>query len=129
MPHMTSPLILVVCGAVLAGVLGSLFITISLSVDAWETLTYDLSVLSRYENANASSEYTCTVASSDSDFTEFKQTKQVVASNGSQTSQVYNFYLFNTYSGVWRMCDSLTGKKLRSNLLFIITSLEYHYFC
>ncbi|XP_052784288.1 uncharacterized protein LOC128220072 [Mya arenaria] len=107
---MTSPLILVVCGAVLAGVLGSLFITISLSVDSWETITYDQDSLSTYLNANASSEYSCTLATSDTDFSVMEQTQKVISSNGTQTSQVYKFYLFNTYSGVWRMCDALSDE-------------------
>lgn len=107
---MTSPLILLVCGAVLSGVLGSLFIIVSLSVDYWEIFTYDSSVLSRYSTVNASSEYYCTLAASHTDYSTLEHTVTQVDSNGTKTSQVTPYYLFESFSGVWRICDLLSGK-------------------
>ncbi|KAH3872956.1 uncharacterized protein LOC127868896 [Dreissena polymorpha] len=105
---MTSSLMLFVCGAVLAGVLGSLFITISVSVDSWETVTYVLTSLAKYSDINASSEYFCTLASSDGDFSILQRRTYVGLSNGSQTTQVDKFFLFDTYYGPWKKCDMLS---------------------
>ena len=107
---MASPLILLVCGAVVSGVVGSLFIIVSLSVDNWETFTYDTGVLAKYSNVNASSEFFCTVASSNTDYSNLVHTQTKVDTNGSKTQEVTSYFLFESYSGVWRICDILSGK-------------------
>ncbi|KAL4240470.1 hypothetical protein ACF0H5_001262 [Mactra antiquata] len=101
---MTSPLILLVCGAVLSGVIGSLFIIIALAVDSWQDVTYDISKLAKYTSANASSEYQTTLASSDYDYS----TLIYSVSNGTATISQTTFYLYPFYSGVWKRCDQLT---------------------
>lgn len=106
---MTSPLILLVCGAVLCGVVGSLFIIVSLSVDYWETFSYNQGSLAKYSKVNASTEYFCTLGSSNTDYNILEQTTTSVDSNGTKTSEVTSFYLFESFSGVWRICDTLSG--------------------
>ena len=107
---MASPLVILVSSAVAVGVLGSLFIIIALSVDAWEEMSFDSSVLAKYSVANASEVYTATLASSETDFAILNESERSIDSNGSVTTQVKSFYLFPSYTGVWRICDSLSGK-------------------
>lgn len=108
---MTSPLILLVFGAVISGVLGSLFIIISLAVDSWEEVTFSTDVLSKYQTNN--SEYYCVVATSSSNFSLLRHNKTEIK-NGNLTSSFQYYYLYSTYSGVWRMCDTLSGNLFQS---------------
>ncbi|XP_045214417.2 uncharacterized protein LOC123564716 [Mercenaria mercenaria] len=103
---MTSPLILLVFGAVISGVLGSLFIIISLAVDSWEEVTFNTDTLSKYQVNN--SEYYCVVASSSSNYSILRHNTTEIK-NGNLTSSFQYYYLYSTYSGVWRMCDNLSA--------------------
>lgn len=103
---MTSPLILLVLGAVTSGVVGSLFIIISLAVDNWEEVTFDTDILSKYQTNN--SEYYCVVATSPNSYSLLRHNKTEVK-NGNVTSSFEYYYLFSSFSGVWRMCDNLSA--------------------
>ena len=106
---MASPLIILISHAIAVALLGSLFIIISLSVDAWETITFDTSLLARYSVANASNEYFATLASSDSDYSTLEKSEISVDANGTVLTTIKPYYLYNNYVGVWRICDTLSG--------------------
>ena len=116
--NMPSPLLILVLCAVITGLIGSLFIIIPLAVDSWQYVSFDNNVLAPYSVVNASTEYFVTLASSEEDFTTLIHYEQVVGSDGSVTQQNTSYYLYYTYTGVWRMCDKLSGKKMR--VLFYI---------
>ena len=108
-PTMASPLVILVSCAVGVGVIGSLFIIIALSVDAWEELSFDSSVLARYSVVNASEDYFASLAPSSTDFTTLNKSERSIDANGTVTTQVKSYYLYSSYTGVWRMCDTLSG--------------------
>ena len=105
-----SPLIILVAHATVVALIGSLFIIVSLSVDAWEEITFDTSVLAQYAVANASNEYFATLASSESEYSTLEKSEISVDVNGTVTTTVKPYYLYNNYVGVWRICDTLSGK-------------------
>ena len=115
---MPSPLLILVLCAVVTGLIGSLFIIIPLAVDSWEYVSFDNSVLAPYSVVNASSEYFVTLAASDEDFSTLRYFEQVVDTNGTVVQQNTSYFLFYTYTGVWRMCDKLSGKENKVRLLF-----------
>lgn len=106
---MTSPLIIVVIGAIVAGAIGSLFIIIALAVDSWEYVSFNYGELSKYPSGtgNTSSEYLYTPASSATDYSVLVH-NVTVANNGTLSSNMKSYYLYSTYNGVWRMCDTLS---------------------
>lgn len=106
---MTSPLVILVSCAVAVGVVGSLFIIISLSVDAWEDMSFDSSVLAPYSVVNASEDYFVTLASSDSDYATLEKSERSIDANGTVTTSVKPYYLYSSYTGVWRICDTLSA--------------------
>ena len=109
---MTSPLVILVSCAVAVGVVGSLFIIISLSVDAWEDMSFDSSVLAPYSVVNASEDYFVTLASSDSDYATLEKSERSIDANGTVTTSVKPYYLYSSYTGVWRICDTLSGRSI-----------------
>ncbi|XP_069123515.1 uncharacterized protein [Argopecten irradians] len=96
---MTSPLIILVASAVITGAFGSLFILLAIAVDTWQEVYYDTSVFSPYTNDNTTSIH-ITLASSSSSYITYREEQ----SDGTWIP----YYLYNTYSGVWRVCDTLS---------------------
>ena len=106
---MASPLVILVSSAVGAGTVGSLFIIIALAVDSWEYISFENSALAQYSGVNDSSEYFVTLAPSDTDFATLVKS-EMVFTNGTATTQKKYYYLFSSYTGVWRICDKLSSK-------------------
>lgn len=102
-----SPLTILICGAVLTGVLGSMCVLIAISVNTWEYFSYDTQILSLYSQINASSEYFYTAATADRGFGTLTQVYATDSANDTQTQRT--FYLYSQYSSVWRLCDNLSG--------------------
>ncbi|KAK3579250.1 hypothetical protein CHS0354_033327 [Potamilus streckersoni] len=103
---MVSPLFMLVSFAVGAGILGSLFLIIAISVDAWESVTFRMDVLSQYTN-NSSKKYSVDLATSENDFSKFTENETTFV-NGSEQIRMNNYFLFTTYTGIWRTCDILS---------------------
>lgn len=116
---MTSPLIIVICGAILAGAIGSLFIIVTLAVDSWEHISYDYDKLAKYTvgTGNTSNEYMFTPASSVSDYSVLVH-NMTTGINGTITNNLKYYYLYSTYNGVLRTCDTLsdTARQRLSNV-------------
>ncbi|KAL3877094.1 hypothetical protein ACJMK2_034849 [Sinanodonta woodiana] len=103
---MVSPLFMLVSLAVGSGILGSLFLIIAISVDAWEYVTFRMDILSQYTN-NSSMKYSVDLATSENDFSKFTENETTFV-NGSELIRLKNFFLFTTYTGIWRTCDILS---------------------
>lgn len=99
---MTSPLIILVASAVITGAFGSLFVLLAIAVDAWQVVYYDTSAFSPY-TSNSSSTVQVTLPASSSSYITLRENE-----NGVWTPH----YLTETYSGVWRVCDTLSGTVL-----------------
>ncbi|XP_041364802.1 uncharacterized protein LOC121380105 [Gigantopelta aegis] len=98
-----SPLIILIVNAGVFGIFASLLIVISASVDSWQKYSFNEGTLKDINDSNPNVDI---INVSDHLFYKVTETK---ASKTSNATKVY--YVYPTYSGIWRLCDYLTNEE------------------
>ncbi|XP_046376877.1 uncharacterized protein LOC124149381 [Haliotis rufescens] len=97
---MASPLIILMANAIFFGALSAMMIMIAVSVDAWQSYTFDQSVMKSLNDSLES--YTILQLSNTTPI--FK----VLVQTDPQSNATVDYYLHSSYTGLWRLCDDLT---------------------
>lgn len=122
---MASPLIILMANAIFFGALSAMMIMIAVSVDAWQSYTFDKSVLKSLNDSLES--YTILQLSNTTPI--FK----VLVQTDPQSNATVDYYLHTSYTGLWRLCDDLTGRSLdvyknhRTLYLILLTIVVFVY--
>ena len=95
---MSPPIILVLILSAFFGGLTSLFMVVALSTDYWENVKYDAEKLRNLPNlVNGSI------------FNDEEGFYKIVLAGGTGNKTTY--VLRNSYGGIWKICDKMTGER------------------
>ena len=98
----TPPIFIILGLAIFCGISGSILMIVAVSTDYWEDVTYNNQSLSQLPNI---------VLAESTFYPEDGFYIIVVEEINENNITKHTFYLRDTYGGIWRMCDRISGIK------------------
>lgn len=111
---MTSPLILLVASAVIVGGVATLVVIVAISVDSWQSIRFDNSIISRINNSDNG----VTILSVSSATQLYRVTVTGPPDSTTGNSSVARYIVHSSKNGLWRTCDDLSGTQFEYSFYF-----------
>ncbi|XP_064594539.1 uncharacterized protein LOC135461396 [Liolophura sinensis] len=106
-----SPLHIVVLNAVIFGVLATIFTVIAVATTAWQDYKWDYSALQKLNDTN---HWQIIEPLSSDGYYIAKQKVTNILNDTEITAWVEKEFLYDTYTGVWQICNSLSDEALQA---------------